>query len=354
MTSIPRPPSHRSGLIAAGNFIVDTIVDIDHYPAEEMLANVLGEARANGGGPYNVLCDLAALNAPFPLAAIGLVGDDENGRWVQVDCKRRGIDATGLQMIPEAATSYTHVMTARATGRRTFFHRRGANSRLDTSHFDFSRSTARLFHLGYLMLLDRLDAFVEPGRSGATLVLEAATAAGLETSVDLVSVNHPDFSRVVASALPWTDHLIMNEVEAGQLLGERVGDSNRAELEDAAQQALGMGVRRSVVIHTVHGSVAASRTDGVEAIGSLALPAGYCRGSNGAGDAFAAGYLYGVHEGWPLSRRLRLGTCAAAACLSDPSPSAGLRPLQDCMELERRFPNRGWSRSPAGAGSVAR
>ena len=45
----------RSGLLAAGNFIVDRFKIIDYYPREEMLASILRESSGNGGGPYNIL-----------------------------------------------------------------------------------------------------------------------------------------------------------------------------------------------------------------------------------------------------------------------------------------------------------
>ena len=40
------------------------------------LANIIRETSSNGGSPYNLLIDLARLQAPFPLGAAGLVGDD--------------------------------------------------------------------------------------------------------------------------------------------------------------------------------------------------------------------------------------------------------------------------------------
>jgi sugar/nucleoside kinase (ribokinase family) len=45
----------------------------------EPLANILRETSSNGGGPYNVLIDLARLQAPFSLEAVGLVGKVEAG-----------------------------------------------------------------------------------------------------------------------------------------------------------------------------------------------------------------------------------------------------------------------------------
>ena len=64
--------------------------------------------------------------------------------------------------------------------------------------------------------------------------------------------------------------------------------------------------------------------------GSLALPKGYVKGAAGAGDAFCAGVLFGIHEEWPLEKCLLTGTCAATACMSDPTCTDGLRSLDDC------------------------
>jgi len=332
------PPSPRNGIIAGGNFIVDAIMRIDRFPQEEMLANILDEARSNGGGPYNVLRDLAALGADYPLSAIGMVGADENGRWIREDCRAHGIKVDQLHETRSAATSHTLVMTVGATGRRTFFHHRGANRLLEPQHFGFSQGTrARLFHLGYLMLLDGLDAFDAEGRTGASRVLEAACAAGLKTSVDLVSVDHPDFRSSVTQSFPWIDHLIINEVETSRLLQRTLDAEDPAGLQQAAEDLLRAGVREAVVIHTIAGGVLASRCEGVAMLGSVLLPDDRRQGANGAGDAFAAGYLHALHAGQPAIERLRLAVCTAAASLADPSPSAGVQPADDCLGLGARF-----------------
>jgi hypothetical protein len=161
----------RSGLLAGGNFIVDQLKLVDHYPEQDRLAFVSSQSRTNGGGPYNVLKDLAAMAAPFPLAAIGMVGDDENGRWIRDDLRECGIDTGQLHVTIEAATSYTDVFSVESTGRRTFFHQPGANALLEPAHFDFSNSSAKLFHDADLMLLDRLDHFDASGSTAAASVV---------------------------------------------------------------------------------------------------------------------------------------------------------------------------------------
>ncbi|MDD4061242.1 MAG: carbohydrate kinase family protein [Kiritimatiellae bacterium] len=62
-------------------------------------------------------------------------------------------------------------------------------------------------------------------------------------------------------------------------------------------------------------------------IGSLNLPKGYIAGAVGAGDAFCAGMLYGLHEGGDAVADARLGNCCAAASLSRPGASEGIMPL---------------------------
>src|SRR6516164_5303296 len=128
--------TERNGVLAGGNWLLDHTKIIDVYPAQDALANILAESSSNGGGAYNVLKDLARLQAPFPLAAVGLIGDDPAGEYIRQDCQANGIDTHQLHVTEEAPTSYTDVMTVKSTGRRTFFHQRGANAFLDATHFD--------------------------------------------------------------------------------------------------------------------------------------------------------------------------------------------------------------------------
>ena len=327
---------NRSGILAAGNVITDHVKLIDAWPEQDMLANILSETSSTGGGPYNVLKDLAAMGAAYPLEACGLVGKDANGDWILHDCAAARINTSQLQQKDEAPTSYTDAMTVASTGRRTFFHQRGANALFDESHVDFAKTTAKHFHLGYLMLLDAMDRFAGAGRTHASLALEAALQAGLSTSVDIVSTENPQFREIAESALPFTDLLVINEIEAGKVAGmslHREGRTDVGACIEAARALLQRGVRRQVVIHFVEGAVAVSSSGEVVKQGSLQLPQGFIAGATGAGDAFAAGFLHGWHEGWDTGASLKLAVCAAAACLTHPTPSQGLQPVKDCLKL---------------------
>ncbi len=217
--------SSRSGLLAGGNWIVDAVKIVDCWPKQDALANIISESKGTGGSPFNVVIDLAMMGARFPLAGVGLVGDDSNGRYILDLCRKHHIETADLQTDPAASTSYTDVMTVQSNGRRTFFHARGANAKLDSRHFDFSQTTARIFHLGYLLLLDRLDEpHPEFGTVGAE-VLARAQAAGLKTSIDAVSEDSDRFAKVVLPALKHVDLCVMNEFEAERVTGQ--GDPAR-------------------------------------------------------------------------------------------------------------------------------
>src|SRR5687767_2690512 len=112
----PEMMSARSGVIAGGNWIVDHVKIVDRWPAQDALANITSQFSSNGGAPYNVLKNLARMGAKFPLEAVGLVGDDEAGRFIRVDCGQHRIDTTQLRTSPQTPTSYTDVMTEQGSG----------------------------------------------------------------------------------------------------------------------------------------------------------------------------------------------------------------------------------------------
>ncbi len=336
--------STRTGILAGGNWIIDHVKIIDTWPAQDALANIVGGSDGSGGSPYNVLVDLAKMGAPMPLAGVGLVGEDADGHKILADCAAHKINAGAMQRTTTARTSFTDVMTVQGTGRRTFFHARGANALLDATHFDFSQTNARIFHLGYLLLLDRLDAPSATHGTVAAEVLARAQAAGLKTSIDAVSEDSDRFPKIVLPALKHVDLCVMNEFEAGRVTGRRirVGETlDRAELRAAMQALLDAGVRERVVVHYPEGGCALGRDGAWDEHGSVRLPADYIIGAAGAGDAFTAGALLGWHEGLPVREWLRQGVCAAAANLSDETCTGGLRSLAECLALGERYGFRG-------------
>src|SRR5262249_4533228 len=247
--------------------------------------NILKETSSNGGSPYNVLIDLSRLQAPFPLEAVGLVGDDEAGEFIRTDCRAHGIDTRQLHTCENAPTSYTDVMTVQSTGRRTLFQQRGANAFLDAVHFDFTQSRARIFHLGYLLLLDRLDEADPKHGTVAAALLARAQSAGFKTSVDVVSEDSDRFTQIVRPGLRDCDYCVLNELEAERTTGIEIARAGNVDLSaalKAARELLKEGVREWVVIHFSMGAIAVGWNRPELAQGSVKLPQAHIAGTVGA------------------------------------------------------------------------
>jgi len=333
--------SNRCGLLAGGNWIIDQVKLIDVFPQREQLANIRGQSEGTGGAPYNVLIDLAKLGAPFPLLAAGLVGKDALGQHILADCQRHKIDTRHLRQTAQAPTSYTDVMTEIHGGRRTFFHMRGANALWDGRDLKFARIKARIFHLAYLLLLDELDKPDRAHGTKAAALLAAAQAAGLKVSVDVVSEDSERFARIVTPALKHVNYCILNEIEAGKTTGFKIrqqdGKLDTVSLRHAAGALLQLGVHELVIVHFPEGAFARTRKGEDCWQASVNLPAKFIAGTAGAGDAFCAGVLLGLHEGWGLQQCLHTGVCVAAASLSHPTCTGGMMPLKAALELGKKF-----------------
>src|SRR4051794_6081437 len=132
----------RSGVICGGSCCVDRNRLIEWWPEEDGTTNILSEEMQGGGSCANMAVDLKRLGAPFPVEAIALVGDDEDGRFLIDLFDGLGIERSQVRVSPTVPTAVTHVMSVKPTGRRTFFYRPGTADAIDPDAFYFSRTNA--------------------------------------------------------------------------------------------------------------------------------------------------------------------------------------------------------------------
>ncbi len=324
----------KKGIIGAGNWIIDKVKTIDRWPNEGELCNVLAETRAGGGGPCNVLFDLAAMKSSIPLYAAGLLGADDDGAWLLDEIKSRNIDTAGMKRAEGVPTAFTDVMSG--NGKRTFFYCAGANRELGFEDLDSLNVPAKIFYLGYLLLLDKLDAADAEYGTVAARLLDSMQKKGYLTAVDMVSEAGEKFNRIVPPAMKYTDILVINEIEAGNTLGEAIRQpdgSMRCELfTKAADRFFELGVKKMVVIHFPEGAYAAQR-DGERCFHpSCFVKKSEIVGTNGAGDAFFAGLLYAVHEDMGLEDILKVASASARFNLKAATASAGAPELGVLMD----------------------
>jgi sugar/nucleoside kinase (ribokinase family) len=329
----------RVGIAAAGNWIVDRVKTVDHWPEQDTLADILEETVGNGGGPFNLVVDLARMGAPFPLHGVGLVGNDSDGEWILSKCARHGILSGRLQKT-DAPTSHTDVMSVKATGRRTFFHQRGANARFGPENARPDGLDAKIFYLGYLLLLDAMDVADPEFGTGAGRALAQARQVGMVTAVDAVSFDAGRYRETVLPTLPHVDWCFLNEFEAGRCVGLDLRPNGRLDgdaVGTSAARLFDAGVGRGIFLHAPEGAWVFVKGGGALWQPAVALPQAEIAGAVGAGDAFAAGALFGLHEERPLKDCLLWGVCAAAASLRAPSASEGVMSLPECLRLAESF-----------------
>ncbi|EEY9182937.1 carbohydrate kinase family protein, partial [Escherichia coli] len=300
----------RKGIIAAGNMLVDHVHQIIQWPERGWLAEITHSERSTGGAPLNVLLTLAKMRTGLPLQAVGLIGQDSDGDYIMAMLEQYHVNRQHVQRTTFAPTSMSQVMTD-PSGQRTFFHSPGANRLLDLPAFDQLDNTMKIFHLGYLLLLDSLDMPDDVYGTRSARLLAQMRDTGFETSLDLVSrKGDPRYQPLVLPALRHLDYLVINELEAGEFSGLEIrlpnGEPHIAHIAAAARELLDAGVRQRVVIHYPEGAWGETPEQGGVWIPSQKLEQREIIGSVGAGDAFCAGFLYGCHERWTLTESIKL------------------------------------------------
>ena len=325
----------REGVLCAGTVLVDVAKVIDAYPALDHLAMIEQVSLSTGGPGLNMAVDLRMLGAAFPIGVLGAVGDDEYGAFILAECARLDIEVAGVRKLAGAVTSFTDGMIEREGGRRTFFHHSGANALFDASAADLGR--ARVLHAGAPGIHPVMDRPQPGGGNGWSALLQRAQTAGLHTNMEMVSLAPDRTTQVARPCLPYLDSIVINELEAGALTGIDApapaadGPADWLALEAMALGLIEHGVSALAVVHVPAGCVAAAPGGRTWRQGSVRLPREQVRSTIGAGDAFAAGVILGLHDGWAVERCLRLAVASAAASVRSPHTSAGIQPADICL-----------------------
>jgi sugar/nucleoside kinase (ribokinase family) len=325
-------PETTYDVIAVGNAIVDvmapaeeaevaalgmargamTLIDADR--AEE-LYEAMGPAREiSGGSAANTLAGLAALGANC--AFIGQVADDQFGTVFAHDIRAGGIafDTPSRPGNPPTALCLIFVTP---DGQRTMNTYLGASQFLPAEALDEAQIAAArvLFLEGYLW-----DP--EQPRAAMRRAIAAARNAGREVAFTLsdafVISRHGDDFRALIEAGE-IDILFANEHELAALTGLDF---------EAGLAALAPKVPTLVVTRSEQGAVAVEQGERAEV---QAEPVAKVIDTTGAGDLFAAGFLYGHVRGKTLAERLKLGAICAGEIISH----YGARPEADLKALTR-------------------
>ena len=313
------------GIAVAGSILVDKINEIKAYPSSGELTKITSVEKAVGGCVPNVALDLKKISPDMNVQAIGKIGNDEDGQYVKDVLQAGGVSVQGFVVDENDKTSFTEVMSV-VNGQRTFFTYPGASATFGLGDVNFDELTVKILHLGYFLLLDKVD------QGDGLLILKKAKESGIKTSIDLVSENS-DRYKLVLSCLPYIDYLIINEVEAGNLTGIEPTNEN---LEKIARSLMQMGVNEKVVIHKPELAVCLSK-DSYTLVPSYKIPSDYIKGTTGAGDAFCAGTLIGIYEDWSDNEILKFASACAVMSLGKADATSGLTTMEEIKEFCSQF-----------------
>lgn len=340
----------RRGFIAGGTWCLDRNRKIECWPSEDSVGIAWGLEERGGGPACNLAIDIKRLDPSVPVETVGLVGDDDAGRKLIAEADRAGLVRRQMHVSRSAPTHATEAFISQASGQRTHISDLGVSSLLSPDHFDFSATTARFLHLGLPGIHPTMDGVWDEDANGWVTVLKSARRAGLQTNLELCTLAPERLRQLILPCLPFLDTLIVNDSEIGALAEMqtlRSGVTDIAACTEAAASILAHGSMHLVTVHFPEGAITVPRDGPAVFVASVTVPQGEIVGPNGAGDAFAAGFLYGLHENWPHEDSLWLGHAAAACSLRTAGTTDGLAPWRECLEIAA-----GWGRrqvpSPAG------
>ena len=302
-------------IIGMGNALVDVLVRIDddslleklHLPKGSMQLiqeDTLSEIRkytsgmkihrSTGGSAGNTVCALAALGANPGF--IGEVGQDETGAFFGDTLRQRGVNALLATCDLPSGIASTFIST---DGERTFGTYLGAAATLRAE--DLSR---KMF-AGYNYLY--IEGYLLQDHDLMLRAVQLAKEEGLQVCLDMASYNVVEAERDFFDQLivKYVDIVFANESEALAYTGKAPHEA----LEEIASKC-----SIAVVKTGKEGSLVKK---GTEVIQLLSCPVDNVLDTTGAGDFYAAGFMYGLTCGYSLEKCVQISTILATAVIQE-------------------------------------
>ena len=294
------------GFLVRENIVKGSMNLVDIKRSKHLHSLVNSRTEMSGGSAANTAYGLASLGGKAGF--IGKISADRLG-----DSFSHDLDSVGVKFFPgvtcETEDTGRCLIVVTPDGSRTMNTFLGAASLLDAA--DISRaavqSAAVVFLEGYLF--DK-DAAKEAFRTAA----EYAHAAGRKVALTLsdsfcVDRHRADFLSLVKNDI---DILFSNEDELKALYQVDSINDGLHQLRDNCEFA--------AVTRNEHGSVV---IDGDEVVIIDAEPVESVVDATGAGDMYAAGFLYGFVRGKPIEQCGKIGSIVASEVITHMGP----RPL---------------------------
>jgi len=304
------------GFLAAHGMTKGGMALIDEARALSIYGDMGPATEMSGGSAANTIVGIASLGARA--AYVGKVRDDQIGRLYSHDIRAAGVAFETAPAAGGPATGCSYILVT-PDGERTMNTFLGAAQELSPGDIDPAQIAASsiLYLEGYLWdPKDAKDAFVK----ASTIAHDAGRQVALTLS-DAFCVDRyrDEFFDLMRKRT--VDLVFANEAELRSLY-------QTADL-DAALAQLRRDAKLAVITRSEKGCVVVS-DDGVTEV--AAFPVDKIVDTTGAGDLFAAGFLFGLVRGVGHENAGRLGALAAAEVIGH----IGARPQVSLKELARQ------------------
>ena len=299
--------------LAAQDLDKGSMTLIDEARAEALYEQMGPRVQASGGSAANTMAGLASLGGRG--AYMGKVADDELGAAFAHDIRAIGVRFESAPLERSRAATGRCMINVTPDGQRTMTTFLGASNLLGPDDVDAQviAESAAVFLEGYLF---NSDTAREAFRKAARLAHVAGREVALTLSDTFVVEGH---RAELLSFLGDVDVLFANEAEITALFETGF---------DQAIEQLRSRVRAAGITRSEKGSVAVTAGE-AEAV--PAVPVDHVIDTTGAGDQYAAGFLFGRTHGRSPADCARLGHIAAGEVIAHYGP----RPQTSLAELAR-------------------
>jgi 5-dehydro-2-deoxygluconokinase len=297
-------------------------IGYDLYAVEHNrpLAEVEHFARRLGGSSANIAVGLARLG--MHVGIISAVGKDLLADYLLGFLAKEGVDTQYVRLVESHNTSLCLTEVSPPDRFPQVFYRQ------DPADLQVMvGATEEAYIRGARMFLTNGTSLAaSPAREATVRALKAAHEAGLRTvlDVDYRASSWPsreEAGSAARSLLRWVDILVGNEDEVFLLTGERDARTQvRAALDSGTKMVVRKLGTKGVEAHTRHQTSVAEPFP-VTVVSTI-----------GAGDGFAAGFLYALDRNLPLEHCLRYGNAAAAVVVSRISCSDAMPYLEELAQ----------------------
>lgn len=255
-----------------------------------------------GGAESNVAIALSRLGVPTRW--IGLLGQDEPGQTVLDRVRAEGVDTSAVQRVPDRRTGMYLREQVGDTVQVTYYRQCSAASTLSPDSID----PTELDGATWLHLTGITPALSPECAKATQWLAKTAREAGVRVSYDVNFRSKlwdaDTAATFTTSMLPWVDLLLVG-TEEGRGLWPWDGD------EQVARRLAHEGPAEVVLKRGADGAACFEDGEFVQSPGFVVTELDPI----GAGDAFAAGYLFAHLSGWGVPQRLRIANALGALCV---------------------------------------